>query len=468
MKNDVKVKSLKKSLIKCAAVMSLAFVLSAGAVFPNTLITPLTESTSITANAAIPTGTNLRRGMSNNSVLYLQYGLTTFGYYTHGCTGYFDANTESALKAFQSANDLDPDGIAGYYTLTALNNKGLELQDKLCRAGYYCTKDSIPGPATRKQIGEFNKNHNISGDIATNSTMNALNNSLNYATPLVNGAVYRITPQCATNSCVDESTVSNKIGGNVHLWQYYGNKNQLWVAEYVGNGYYRFKNLNSGLYLDKSGGGNQPSNVIQYTKNGTYAQNWKLKSCGNGWYSIVNQAENQYLDVNCCRNSNGTQIQTYWNTNCSAQRFKFEKVNVSNNKLNKYAVLNYANTYWSQRNYNYNYYNNNNCCNYVSQCLVAGGLPTNSTFCNGTSAFIYVPTFVSYMKNNYNVQYISRPSASQIEVGDVLLTASDHVMIVTRKENGTIFANGNTNNRYQLAISSSYFYAVLKTSELMN
>ena len=54
MKNDVKVKSLKKSLIKCAAVMSLAFVLSAGAVFPNTLITPLTESTSITANAAIP------------------------------------------------------------------------------------------------------------------------------------------------------------------------------------------------------------------------------------------------------------------------------------------------------------------------------------------------------------------------------------------------------------------------------
>ena len=135
-------------------------------------------------------------------------------------------------------------------------------------------------------------------------------------------------------------------------------------------------------------------------------------------------------------------------------------------KLNKSAVLNYANTYWNKRNYNYNYYNDNNCCNFVSQCLVAGGLPTNSTFRNGTSAFIYIPSFISYMQNNYNVKYISRPSASQIDVGDVILTSSGHVMIVTRKSGNTIYANGNTNNRYQLPVS--YFYAVLKTSTLMN
>lgn len=135
-------------------------------------------------------------------------------------------------------------------------------------------------------------------------------------------------------------------------------------------------------------------------------------------------------------------------------------------KLNKSAVLNYANTYWNKRNYNYNYYNDNNCCNFVSQCLVAGGLPTNSTFRNGTSAFIYIPSFISYMQNNYNVKYISRPSASQIDVGDVILTSSGHVMIVTRKSGNTVYANGNTNNRYQLQVS--YFYAVLKTSALMN
>ncbi len=135
-------------------------------------------------------------------------------------------------------------------------------------------------------------------------------------------------------------------------------------------------------------------------------------------------------------------------------------------KLNKSAVLNYANTYCNRRNYNYNYYNDNNCCNFVSQCLVAGGLPTNSTFRNGTSAFIYIPSFISYMQNNHNVKYISRPSASQIEVGDVILTSSSHVMIVTRKSGNTIYANGNTNNRYQLQVS--YFYAVLKTSALMN
>lgn len=135
-------------------------------------------------------------------------------------------------------------------------------------------------------------------------------------------------------------------------------------------------------------------------------------------------------------------------------------------KLNKSAVLNYANTYWNRRNYNYNYYNDNNCCNFVSQCLVAGGLPTNSTFRNGTSAFVYIPSFISYMQNNYNVKYISRPYASQIDVGDVILTSSGHVMIVTRKSGNTVYANGNTNNRYQLQVS--YFYAVLKTSALMN
>lgn len=133
--------------------------------------------------------------------------------------------------------------------------------------------------------------------------------------------------------------------------------------------------------------------------------------------------------------------------------------------LNKTAVLNYANTYWNKRNYNYNYYTNNNCCNFVSQCLVAGGLSTNSTFRNGTPAFVYIPNFKSYMQNNLGVRYIPSPSASQIEVGDVIMTSSSHVMIVTRKEGNRIYANGNTNNRCQLQVS--YFYGVIKTSSLM-
>ena len=137
-------------------------------------------------------------------------------------------------------------------------------------------------------------------------------------------------------------------------------------------------------------------------------------------------------------------------------------------KLNKQKLLNYAATYWNKRNYNYNYYNNNNCANFVSQCLVAAGMPTNNTFKNGTAAFVYVPNLKNYLMNTYNVKYISRPSAGNIQVGDILYTSSGHVMVVTAKSGNNIYATGNTNNRYNLKISSNYFYAVLKTSELMN
>jgi len=137
-------------------------------------------------------------------------------------------------------------------------------------------------------------------------------------------------------------------------------------------------------------------------------------------------------------------------------------------RLNKQKFLNYAKTYWNKRNTSYNYYSNNNCANFVSQCLVAAGMPTNNTFKNGSSAFVYIPSLKSYLINNYNVKYISRPSASNIQVGDILYTSSGHVMVVTAKSGNSVYATGNTNNRYNLRISSNNFYAVLKTSALMS
>jgi peptidoglycan hydrolase-like protein with peptidoglycan-binding domain len=468
----VKVKSYFTKVV--AGSLCALSILSVAVVSPT--ISPDSSSPfSITANAALDTNQVYNLGKRGTQVKYLQWNLNALNYNCGNADGIYGNATKAAVKKFQSDYGLNSDGIAGKNTLNKMNKVCYSLQDKLCRAGYSCTKDSILGSNTRNKIGEFNSNHNISGNVATSATWKALDQSLIYCTPLTNGAVYRIIPKCAPNSCVDESSCSASVGSNVHLWQYYGNKNQLWVAEYAGNGFYRFKNLGSNLYLDKSGGGNDPSNVIQFSSNNSSAQKWKLKNYGNNWYNIVNQAENQYLDINCCGQSNGTEIQTYWNTNCDAQRFKFERVNINNtssnvssNKVNKNAVLNYANTYYNKRNYNYNYYQNNNCCNFVSQCLVAGGLPTNTTFRNGSSAFIYIPSFISYMKNNLNVKYISKPSANQIDVGDVIMTSSSHVMIVTKKIGNQIYANGNTNDRYQFKISSNYFYAVIKTSSLMN
>ena len=136
-------------------------------------------------------------------------------------------------------------------------------------------------------------------------------------------------------------------------------------------------------------------------------------------------------------------------------------------KFNKQRMLNYAKTYWNRRNTAYYYYNNNNCANYCSQCLVAAGMPTNSQFRNGSYAFINVYGLKNYLTMTYKVDYISRPSAGNIDVGDILFTSSGHVMVVTAKSGNNVYASGNTNNRYNLYISRSYYYGVIKTSTLL-
>lgn len=66
----------------------------------------------------------LRKGSSGDDVALLQKRLTAAGFDAGGADGVFGAKTEAALKAFQEANDLAVDGIAG----PATNGKLAELQ----------------------------------------------------------------------------------------------------------------------------------------------------------------------------------------------------------------------------------------------------------------------------------------------------------------------------------------------------
>lgn len=140
----------------------------------------------------------------------------------------------------------------------------------------------------------------------------------------------------------------------------------------------------------------------------------------------------------------------------------------SNSQTGSYnfaAAYNYAKTYWNQRNYNYNYYTNQNCANFVSQCMTAAGVPQTSTWRNGTYSFVNVIGLRSYFQNTYGVRYESWPSASSVNPGDVIYTSNCHVMFVMGKtSDGRVIASGNTNNRDCMIVSS--LYGVLKTSEL--
>lgn len=131
-------------------------------------------------------------------------------------------------------------------------------------------------------------------------------------------------------------------------------------------------------------------------------------------------------------------------------------------------AYNYAKTYWNKRNTNYNYYSGRNCANFVSQCLVAGGLPTNSTWKNGTYAFVNCTGLKNYFVSNYKVTYKSNPSASDIKPGDVIYTdGGGHVMFVMKVSGSTIYASANTNNRDCMALTTRSICGVLQTSKLL-
>jgi len=67
----------------------------------------------------------LKYGSSGSRVTELQNNLRTLGYYTGSVDGKFGAGTKRAVIAFQSANGLTPDGLAGTQTLAMITAKVL-------------------------------------------------------------------------------------------------------------------------------------------------------------------------------------------------------------------------------------------------------------------------------------------------------------------------------------------------------
>ena len=76
-----------------------------------------------------PTRSTVRRGSTGEDVVYVQTRLIELGYdlSPYGADGKFGAKTEEAVKAFQRANGLEPDGIVGKRTYAALDAATTDL-----------------------------------------------------------------------------------------------------------------------------------------------------------------------------------------------------------------------------------------------------------------------------------------------------------------------------------------------------
>lgn len=95
-------------------------------------------------------------------------------------------------------------------------------------------------------------------------------------------------------------------------------------GELVDGGLYRFKNLNSGLYLSVDG--NTAANQANVEQGGNTV--WRLEDKSNGYYSLIAQVGDNSsfaLDVHAKKTADGTNIEIYTYSGNQNQQFKFSK-----------------------------------------------------------------------------------------------------------------------------------------------
>ena len=129
-------------------------------------------------------------------------------------------------------------------------------------------------------------------------------------------------------------------------------------------------------------------------------------------------------------------------------------ISASAAQYNVTEAVNYAKKYWS--NYNPNYPNCNDiggdCANFVSQCLYAGGIPQDSTWKVGTSAWQYCPSMVAYFRDTKHYKVIDYAQASDIKIGNPVFYWNNnygkwsHVAICTGFSGSTPLVTAHNNN----------------------
>ena len=120
------------------------------------------------------------------------------------------------------------------------------------------------------------------------------------------------------------------------------------------------------------------------------------------------------------------------------------------------AAAAYALKYWQNYNPNYSNYNSigGDCCNFVSQCLHAGGLQMDGSwfwysYSNHSASWTLCTALKTYLVGTLGCAFIPSPSAAQIDVGDVLyFNNGGHVMICSEKINGQVWVCGHNADRH--------------------
>lgn len=126
---------------------------------------------------------------------------------------------------------------------------------------------------------------------------------------------YKMLQVRINNKCLDvHGPDIRKHGGKVQTWDcYHANRNQKWTLESAGGGYYRVKNLASGMCLDVWNYSRSNGGIVKQGRcHGGANLQWRKQNMGGGWFTLVNRNSGKCLDLHGGHNRiNGGRIQQW-------------------------------------------------------------------------------------------------------------------------------------------------------------
>lgn len=273
---------------------------------------------------------------------------------------------------------------------------------------------------------------------------------------------FLLEPKCAPGQVLDVDGAKTDNETNIHIWELGQGIHQYFKFIDAGDNYAFIEACHCpGKVLDvKNSEVKNCTNIQLYEKNNTDAQKFKKVDAGDGYYIFKSKLnENFCIDVDNSGKNNGTNIWLYECNGSDAQKFKLI------NNLD--AAIIYAKKYAFARNPKYKNYEGRNCANFCSQCLVAGGVPTDDEWHNEKYAFINTLYLKDYFCKK-GIQFIEKPNINDVNKGDIAYSKGGsgnfgHVMFVIDKIENNVVYCGNTNDRCGYSININSLTGVLKT-----
>lgn len=403
---------------------------------------------------------------SKKTVMYLQQNLEFLGYSAGEIDGIYGGKTRQAVKNVQAALKRPVTGEVDSWLDTLIKGTVKDIQTYLITKGYLNgSADGIKGYATGTAFKKLQKdmgypqtaiaNLDILEDILKDNEIDIKLNMLTEWVELMGGEVMPLPKYILSEERVNEIKARYEKDGYVvsessekHIDYIVADLQELLNAE---GGYLE-------LTVDGKFGQATERAIISFQRR----------------YGLVDDGE--------AGNATWTKLIEVVN----ARREAYQS-----GALDIHAMLKYAQRYWKNYNPEYKEHEGNDCANYVSQILCAGGVTETKEWHGALkwgepeTEFTNVQGLVKYMQERYGIQYIDKKiSINDIEVGDCVdgrnLAGQAHGHIVyvigVDRKAGKVYFTGHTSERYygipENTNDSRSFYwlsqitGVLKTSDI--